>query len=205
MRLGIIPRDEKFFDLFVVQSDLICQAADLLWELVHHYDQRDDIVAKINVVEHQGDDMIHDIAVRLNKTFVTPIDREDIHELANFLDDVLDYIQGSATRMQLFDVTQPTEDCIALVDVIMRGAAIIRKGIAQLPTFKDISLLRKEIKILEREGDAINRKAIAGLFHDGTAVLDVIKWKEIYESLETCTDKCEDVFDVLEGVVLKHA
>lgn len=208
MKIRLLPREDIFFTLFKEQIKLIEKAAVMLKELVENYDKIDikEHMKKMTEVEHMGDDAVHKVAVQINKVFVTPIDREDIHELSTCLDDILDYIHGSASRMDLFNIKETTPEAKKLVDVIISSVGLIRQGIDILPTFKDITCLRKEMKTLEREGDTINRNALGRLFNNSElAVIYVIKWKEIYESLETATDICEDVFDILEAIVLKHA
>lgn len=206
MRFSFLPPQGKFFfEFFVTQAEIICEAARLLKDLVDSFENVDEKVQKITDLEHKGDEIQHEISVQLNKTFITPIDREDIHQLSADMDDILDFIQGSAIRMKLFKIKKPTPETVEIVNVIVKATDIVKQGVELLPTFKDINVLVKKIKELEREGDRINRSAIAGLFEKCSDPLEVIKWKEIYESLETVTDKCEDVFDVLEGVVLKHA
>lgn len=209
MRLNLLPKEDKFFGLFTQQTDIIIRSAELLKEITEKLESINltEKLQELNHLEHMGDDLVHEIAVTLNKTFVTPIDREDIHQLAMFLDDVLDYMQGSVNRMQLYKINKPSQEAKQLADTILKSCYLIKKGVDLLPKFSsEISNMRKEMKLLEREGDAIHRTAIARLFDTADIpVLDVIKWKDIYSSMETVTDKCEDVFDVLEAVILKHA
>ncbi|MBI2251167.1 MAG: DUF47 domain-containing protein [Armatimonadetes bacterium] len=205
MRLNLLPKVEKFYKFFNDQVDLIYQAAKYFKNFMDDFSSFEENLKKIEELEHQVDVLLHEIIVHLNTTFITPIDREDIHQLANNLDDIMDYIQGSASKMSLFKIKAPTGDSLKMAETIINSIEVIKKGIKMLPTFKDISNLRKEIKGLEKEGDRINRKAIAELFNNHTDVLEVIKWKEIYESMEMVIDKCEDVMDVLEAVMIKHA
>lgn len=209
MRINLLPKEDKFFNLFTQQTDIIVRAAEILKTISEKFEQINltEKLQEINHLEHMGDDLVHEIAVVLNKTFVTPIDREDIHQLTMYLDDVLDYMQGSVNRMQLYKINNTTQELKQLSDTVLKSCYLIKKGIDLLPKFSsEISAMRKEMKMLEREGDTIHRTALAHLFNgEDIPVLDVIKWKDIYGSLETVTDKCEDVFDVLEAVVLKHA
>lgn len=205
----LLPKEDKFFEMFNQQVEIIFCAADNLKEITEKLPQINltEKLQEINQLEHMGDDLVHEIAVTLNKTFVTPIDREDIHQLAMYLDDILDYIQGGSNRLQLYKIERTTDELKQLINVLARSCYLVKKGAELLPKFKpEISDLRKEMKILEREADTIHRNALAHLFNsvDITA-LDVIKWKDIYETLEWVVDKCEDAFDIMEGVVLKHA
>lgn len=208
MRISFLPKEEKFFEFFHKQADIIIKAAEILKEISENVEEK--LLKKfeeITRLEHEGDDLVHEIVVKLNKTFITPIDREDIHQLAMYMDDILDYMQGSVCRLHLYRIERETPELKQMVDVILESASLIKKGILMLPGFKpEISELRKQMKTLERKADVIYRSVLGYLFNDDTIpVLYVIKWKDIYESLETVTDKCEDVFDILEAVVLKHA
>lgn len=206
MRFSLIPTEEKFFDDFNEQARLIHESALTLHEIVQDWPAKRGLVGRINELEHLCDVVTHGVVIRLNKTFVTPIDREDIHQLAGDLDDVLDLIQGAAVRMELFKIDSTPPEFIELVALLEKATVIIQKGIRQLPTFADISELRVELHNFESEGDRIHRTALAGLFENGKDdPLYVIKWKEIYDIVETAIDRSEDVFDVLEGIVLKHA
>lgn len=209
MRINLLPKEDKFFNLFTQQADIIVRAAEILKITSENLNEVNltEKLQEVNHLEHMGDDLVHEMAIVLNKTFVTPIDREDIHQLTMYLDDVLDYIQGSINRMQLYKVNHTSQELKELTGTILKSCYLLKKGIELLPKFSpEISAMRKEMKVLEREGDTIHRTALAHLFNgEDTPVLDIIKWKDIYGSLETVTDKCEDVFDVLEAVVLKHA
>lgn len=209
MRLNFLPKEEKFFNLFGQQADIIVRAAEVLKNISENLGSVNlmEKLQEINHLEHMGDDLVHEMALVLNKTFVTPIDREDIHHLTMYLDDVLDYIQGTVNRLQLYNIDNTTQELKQLTDASLKACYLIKKGVELLPKFKcEIADLRKEMKTLEREADTIHRTALARLFNgDKVPVIQVIKWKDIYGSLETVTDKCEDVFDVLEAVVLKHA
>jgi predicted phosphate transport protein (TIGR00153 family) len=205
MRLNILPQEDKFYEDFKRQVNCIEQATIEFMALLKAWDPESPHLQKIIDLEHECDEIVHEIAVRLNKTFVTPIDREDIHDLANTLDDVLDFIHGTVVRMQLFRIGEPTPVCSELGEILSKSAVLIKEGINMLPTFKDISSIRQGIQALEKEGDRIYRKALADLFQRTDDPLFVIKWKEIYDNFETAIDRCEDVGDVLEGIMLKHA
>jgi len=209
LRFPFIPKEEKFFDLLEESSRNLVKASNLLSELIEKWDNVPDRVQEIKTVEHEGDEITHRIVAQLNATFVTPIDREDIARLAEHLDDVLDYIEEASTSMLIYWVAKPTEKAHDLAKIIARMAAEIE---AALPCLRRSKLLRQlpkcciEINRLENEADAIVRSAVAGLFHDNNVnVIDLIKWREIYEYLETATDRCEDIANVLEGVMIKRA
>jgi len=208
MKIKILPTKDKFFTLFNRQVDILLRGAETLKEISENLGKADltEKVQEINNLEHLGDDLIDEMAYILNKTFVTPIDREDIHELAMFLDDIIDYIQGAVTRIDLYKIQNTTTELKELSDIILRSCFMVKKGFDILPKFSlEITDLRKGIKILEREADAVYRNAQAHLFEGGLKPIDVIKWKDIYTGLETAVNKCEKVFNVLEAVVLKHA
>jgi predicted phosphate transport protein (TIGR00153 family) len=204
MRFSLLPREDKFFEDFNTQADLIAQSARVLREICEDWSDHEAKVKHISELEHLSDEIVHTVVVRLNKTFVTPVDREDIHAITSDLDDILDYIHGCAIRMNLFKIDKPTPQAIELSRVLEKSTEVVVQGVKALPTFSDIGPLTKQIQTLEKEGDAIYRKALADLFDTGDPIF-IIKWKEIYDNFETAIDSCEDVYDVLEGVVLKHA
>lgn len=208
MPFKLFPRDVTFFDMFVQQAEIICEMARLFGDLVHNFQDVEARVRQINDVEHRGDEVLHDILLRLDRTFVTPIDREDIHNLSNLMDDIIDFIQGSAARLRLFGIEKPNPALREMADLISQAAEVLLDGLRRLPNFVDISDLRKRMHDLEDAGDEVNRRAVAELFKSVSNVPDVvelIKWKEIIENTEDVLDRFEDVFDVLESVVVKHA
>jgi hypothetical protein len=202
----LIPREARFFDLFEQQSQHIIQAADLLHALVHHFDDARAKAHAIKEVEHQGDQVTHEIVRKLNTTFITPIDREDIHALATRLDDVLDYIEAAAERLVVYRIKQPTSACRAFTDVITKIARATARAVRGLrtmdPGFHDHAV---EVNRLENAADELLRDSLAALFEESTDPIEIIKWKEIYETLEIVTDRCEDVANVIEGILLKTA
>jgi predicted phosphate transport protein (TIGR00153 family) len=159
----------------------------------------------IKDVEHVGDGLTHDIARRLNKTFITPIDREDIHDLASALDDILDTTEAIADRFVLYKVTKPTEMAIKLADILHQASVAVGRGVDLLglphPKMKECSV---QVNSLENEADRVSRDAISALFEKETDPITVLKWKEIYENFEAGTDRCEDVANILERIALKH-
>jgi len=203
---NLIPREVRFFDLFDQQSEHILKAAALLHELVHNFPDARAKAHLIKEVEHQGDQVTHEIVKRLNTTFITPIDREDIHALANRLDDVLDYIEASAERLVVYRIKEPTSACRAMAEVIVRTAAAMDRAIKCLrtmdPGFHEHAV---EVNRLENVADQLLRESLGELFDQQSDPIEVIKWKEIYETMEIVTDRCEDVANVIEGIILKMA
>jgi predicted phosphate transport protein (TIGR00153 family) len=155
--------------------------------------------------EHEGDKITHRILRTLHQTFITPVDREDIHKLTSVMDDVIDLIEGSAARMAMYRITKPTPAAQRLAGIIVRCTDQIVRGVTALPRFESIQEHCIEINRLENEADEVSRAAIAALFLEDVPPLEVIKWKEIYETMETATDRCEDVANMLEEIALKHS
>ncbi|UCH33278.1 MAG: DUF47 domain-containing protein [Armatimonadota bacterium] len=207
MRLRIIPRNEQFFDLFDAAATNIVQGARYLHQMVNHYDRAAELGKLIEETEHEGDITTHEIMERLNTTFVTPIDPEDIRDLASTLDDILDYIEATADRMILYDVGEPARYMSDLVTILEKSAEEIVKCIGGLHDLKRPRRLLDhciEINRLENDGDRVSRRALAELFRTATP-MDAIKWKEIYEHVEMAIDKCEDIANIIESVVVKYA
>lgn len=208
MGLRLIPREEKFFDMFRDQAATVVVGARLLKDLLDDYTDVEQKRMKIEKVESEGDEIAHKIMEKLNTTFITPMDREDIHALTSALDDILDYINATAQRLQLYRVKEITEDAKALANVILRAAEETEALTDNMENLKDVKHLKQrwiEVNRLENEGDLISRNAIAGLFDTQQDPIEVIKWKELYEHLETAIDKCEDAANIVESVVLKNA
>jgi len=203
---NLIPREVRFFDLFDQQSQHIIKAAGLLHAMVHDFGDARAKANAIKEVEHQGDQVTHEIVRRLNTTFITPIDREDIHDLATHLDDVLDYIEAVAERLVVYRIKEPTSSSRALVDVIVQTVEAMDRAIRCLramdPGFHEHAV---EVNRLENSADRLLRESLAALFDEQSDPIEVIKWKEIYETMETVTDRCEDVANVIEGIILKMA
>src|SRR6185369_15313575 len=202
----LIPREVAFFDLFEQQSGYIIKAAQLLRELVHNFSDARAKSHAIKEVEHQGDQITHDIVKKLNTSFITPIDREDIHELASRLDDVLDYIEAAAERLVVYRIKEPTSACRAMAEVIVNTTHAMDRTIKCLrtmdPGFHEHTV---EVNRLENTADVLLRDSLAAMFDEASDPIEVIKWKEIYETMEIVTDRCEDVANVIEGIILKMA
>ena len=198
-----IPRDESFYDLFREQAENLHQGALELVALFEDYQDLERKVASIKAIEHKGDIMTHWIVKKLNQTFITPFDREDIHALSSALDDVLDLIDAVASRAVIYKVKESTEGARELTRLIVGGTDVIRQMITHLKKHDGVLEAIETLTQLEKEGDRIKSQQIAKLFEQRGDPIEVIKWKELYEVLEAATDKCEDVGDVVESVVLK--
>lgn len=202
--LKFLPREEKFFDMFEALALNILDAAKELRDLMDGFEGIEDKTRLLKDMEHKGDSITHDIIKKVNKTFVTPIDREDIHELASTLDDILDTIEATAARIYLYKITEPTQLAVRFADIILRSAEEVLKTISCLRNLEDIFSHCVEINRLENEADQVLREAYHELFATPNDPLWVIKWKDVYETLEASTDCCEDVANILEGIVLKN-
>ena len=202
----LIPREVKFFDLFDQQAQNIIKASQLLRELVNNFADARAKAHAIKEVEHQGDLITHEIVRKLNTTFITPIDREDIHDLATRLDDVIDFIEAVAERLVVYRIKEITSACRAMADVIVQISLATDRTIKCLrtldPGFHEHTV---EVNRLENSADNLLRDSLAALFEENGDPIEVIKWKEIYETMETVTDRCEDVANVIEGIILKMA
>jgi uncharacterized protein len=203
---NLIPKEVRFFDHFERQSELIVSAAVLLHEMVHNFADARAKVHAIKEIEHQGDSVTHEIVRRLNTTFITPMDREDIHDLASRLDDVLDFIDAAADRLVVFRIKEPTSACRAMSEVILSIAHATDRTIRCLrkmdPGFHEHAV---EVNRLENAADTLLRDSLAAMFEEAGDPIEIMKWKEIYETMETVTDRCEDVANVIEGIILKMA
>src|SRR5216117_1024869 len=203
---NLIPKEVRFFDYFEQQSQHIIRAGALLHEMIHHFSDARAKTHAIKEIEHQGDAVTHEIVKRLNTTFITPIDREDIHDLASRLDDVLDYIEAAAERLVIYRIKEPTSACRAMAEVIVAQVASMDRCIRCLrtmdPGFHEHAM---EVNRLENRADTLLRESLAAMFDEQPDPIEVIKWKEIYETLEAVTDRCEDVANVIEGIILKMA
>lgn len=201
---SLFPKQDDFFVLFKKQGALVRKGCDLLVDMMEHYEDTEKKAIRLKEVEHEGDLVTHELFERLNGTFITPIEREDIHGLASTLDDVLDEVESIAARFVLFGVTQPTPEAIAMARLVAQCGAQIEQAVTHLKDFKNIMTFSIEINRLENEADTISRNATAGLFKNNHDPIDVIRWKELYGLLEAATDRSEDVANVIESIVLKN-
>lgn len=208
MGLRLIPREEKFFDLFVQQAENVVEGAHQLKDLLEIYTDLDQKRMLIEKTESHGDEIAHTILEKLNSTFITPMDREDIHALTSALDDILDLIHATAQRLHLYRVKTVTPEACSLASIIVRATEETAALIRDLDKMKKPKFMKErwiEVNRLENEGDSVSRKAIAGLFENETNPIEVIKWKDLYERLEAAIDKCEDAVNIVEAVCLKNA
>ncbi len=208
MGLRLIPKEEAFFDMFNAQATNVVEGARQLKDFLEDYTELDQKRMMIEKTENHGDEITHKIIEKLNTTFITPIDREDIHALASALDDILDYINASAQRLHLYGVLTIPEDAKALANIILRAAEETQELTINMRNLKDVKTMKArwiEVNRLENEGDKVSRNAIAALFRNESNPIEVIKWKELYEHLEMAIDMCEDAANIIESVVLKHA
>lgn len=204
MRLRLIPREESFYALFVKLALKVQEGADELLDQLKNHSGAESISGKVVAIEHEGDELTHEIIKRLNTTFITPFDREDIHKLASSLDDVLDHIEAAAEYLRLHKIIQPLPQMISLAEILASAAA---KGAEAMPLLKNMKGLDGfwvEINRLENEGDHIYRQTIADLFSGEFEALEVLKWKHIIEEIEQAIDRVEDVANTLEAIVLKQ-
>jgi uncharacterized protein len=199
------PRDRVYFELFEEAGQNILAAADLLDQMLSNFPDSKDLAREILDCEHEGDRIIHDIIDRLNHTFVTPIDREDILALASALDDIVDYTEEVADYLGLYKIEAPMDQSITLARVLRAAAKQIAEALPQLRDFRDISRYTVEIHRLENEGDRITRESIAALFDAGIDPMVVIRWKDLYERLEEAIDATERVANIMEGIVIKNS
>jgi predicted phosphate transport protein (TIGR00153 family) len=199
------PRDRVYFELFEEAGQNIVKATDLLDALLSNYPDSKPLAAEILDCEHEGDRITHDIIDRLNHTFVTPIDREDILALASALDDIVDYTEEVADYLGLYRIEAPMDQAIRLARVLKEATRQIAAAIPRLRGFRDISHYTVEINRLENEGDRITREAVASLFDGGIDPMVVIRWKDVFERLEAAIDATEKVANILEGIVIKNS
>jgi len=206
-RLRLLPRDEKFFELFEKASGVVLAGAETLLRMLNDFENADQYRKQIGDLEHEGDAVIHAVMDKLNRTFVTPFDHEDIRAIASRLDDIIDFTQAAAERLVLYRVKAPYPDSVELASVLVQT---VRQVDAVVGMLRDLSQRRPiienciEINRLENSGDRLYREALGRLFADGN-LLELIRWKEIFEQIEQAIDECEDLADVIESIVVKHA
>jgi uncharacterized protein len=206
--MRLLPQDEKFFDMFSAVAGLTVESAALLQELLRaEVPRRTAIVDQIKRLEHEADQVTHEVVTRLDRVFITPLDREDIHLLASRLDDVIDLIDGTARRLQMFRAGKAPEGAVLIADVIGRAVAQLQVAVRSLEKNKGGTVLEAcvQVKRLEEEGDSLYHEWLGRLFEGDPDPLNVIKWKEIYDNLEKTLDDIEDAANVLESISIKHA
>ena len=201
----LVPRPAKFFDMFSDMANNLTDGARLLKAILQDMKDVESRVEQLKTIEHRGDEMTHDILTKLNQTFITPFDREDIHKLASSLDDVLDYVHAAGERLVMYKITEFTPSAPQLADCVVRQGEQLCLAVARLEKKNNVLQYCVEINRLENEADRIARVAMAQLFETETNPIALIKKKELYEVLETATDKAEDAANVIESVVVKSA
>jgi predicted phosphate transport protein (TIGR00153 family) len=206
-RLGHIfnSRDREFFDLFEEAARNVTHGADLLDQMLAHFPERADLARDIVICEQEGDRIAHDIHHKLNSTFVTPIDREDILELTSDMDDIIDLIDEVADYLGLYKIEAPMEQSQRMAHILLQATRQLEEAMPRLRSFQDMSHFLVEVNRLENDGDRTSRHAIASLFDNGIDPMVVIRWKDIFERLEEAIDACEHVANTLEGIVIKNS
>lgn len=205
MAWSIVPRQRKFFDLFEQLAVKVVEGAHLLRGLMSDYTNVEAKILAIRAVEHDADIITHEVMDTLNKSFITPMEREDIRSLAQYLDTVLDDIEGTANRFLLYHVEKPTPQAFEMTNLICQASEQILKAVKELENLKQIHIFVVEINRLENMADNISREMIGKLFEEEKDIRELIRWKDIYEKLERCADRCEDVANVIEDIVVKNA
>jgi predicted phosphate transport protein (TIGR00153 family) len=205
----LLPKDRKFFPLFEQSTSNLVKASKVLVELVNTTpDKRKEMIREIEHLEHQGDNITHMIFNELSRNFITPFDREDIHALASAIDDVLDFIHGSAKRIELYKVTELSESITLLADCILKGSIELNIAVKNLENMKQIMIIKEscvKINSLENHADDVFNSGIARLFEEEKDPIKIIKIKEILSALETATDKCEDAANTIQTILVKYA
>jgi uncharacterized protein len=204
-RFSLLPRDRTFFDLFIEGGQNAVRAAKLLDEMMNKWPESEGLSREILLAEQEGDRITHDIVRRLNTTFVTPIDREDIYALATQMDDIVDFTEEAADFLGLYKIEAPMEQATALTKVLVASCEQLAMGLENLPSFKDLDKYWIEIHRLENDGDRISRDAVASLFSNGIDPMVVIRWKDMFAVLEEAIDATETAAQIIEGIVIKNS
>ena len=202
----LMPREEQYFTLFAQMTSYINDAARTLVEMLSQRDgDYQEYVQRIKSIEHACDDLTHSVATRLNQSFITPFDREDIYMMSKALDDVVDLIDGAARSVVMYDIHETTEAAKQLAGIIQRMAVQLHEVVSILQKPKGVTERLVELHRLENEGDDIYQRAVGALFLENRDPLEVIKWKDVYEKLEDTIDRSENVANIIEGVIIKHS
>jgi len=204
-RFSLLPRDRTFFDLFIEAGQNTVNAARLLDQMMNEWPEERGLAREILKAEQEGDRITHDIIKRLNSTFVTPIDREDIYGLATRMDDIVDFTEEAADFLGLYKIEATMEQAGALTKVLVAACEQLAAGLEHLRDFKDLDKYWIEIHRLENEGDRISRDAVASLFSNGIDPMVVIRWKDMFAVLENAIDATETAAQILEGIVIKNS
>ena len=204
----MIPKEEKFFDLFDELANKIEEGGELFLDMVEHYEYSEPKIVKLKELENEADVITHKTYEKMHKTFLTPIDREDIYALVNKMDSILDMIEASAARMSLYRVKIPAKEIIEQAKILNKSIKKVKHIVHAMRNMKNAKMIIDscvEINTLENEGDIIMRMTMTRLFEQEKDPIELIKWKEIFERIEEAIDVCEDVANIVEGIVLKHA
>lgn len=205
---NLSPKNDKFFDMFISFSEMIHTSAGMLKNFMEDPSNSEQKYKKIKEIEHSGDEKLHEIFEELHNSFITPIDREDIYAIGKAMDDILDFIEATASRFVMFNVVSSTEQALVFAQLVEEGTKEViglMKEMKKMSKSKEIDSKIVEINRIENEGDVTFRRAVRMLFDGQTSAIQVIIWKEIYESLENILNACEDTANIVEGVVMKHA
>ena len=200
----LIPRDEQFFDMFADLAKRVTASARLLEKMFDDIDNLPKHAAAIKDLEHEADHITHTVIDRIQRVFITPFDREDIHQLVQELDEVIDMIDGAARRAGMFGINTTQDGVRQFTGILVRATEAIEWAVTSMKQPKIVEARSREIKKLEEEGDTVYAQSVAALFRGNHDPIEVIKWKEIYETIERALDQCEDVANVLESISIKH-
>lgn len=206
--MRLFPKEENFFELFEELADKIEEGGKLFLDMAKARDYSDVRVAKLKEIEHEADGITHKTYEKMHKTFLTPIDREDIYSLVNKMDSIMDVIEATAVRINLYKVKQPSDEIIKQAEILNESIGKIKNIVHAMRDMKNSEKILAgcvEINTLENAGDVTIRSIMAKLFEKETDAIELIKWKDIYQLLEEAIDVCEDVSNIVEGIVLKHA
>lgn len=205
---NLSPKNDKFFDLFIEYSEIILKSGEMLKAYIEDPSSTEEKFKAIKDVEHKGDEMLHVILGELGDSFITPIDREDIHAIGNNMDDILDFVEQTASRYVMYNVKSSRQQAVVMADLVIQATKEIKTVMTEFKNMKKNNNLTKgidKINAIENEGDVTFRSAVRELFDNKESTLEIIVWKDIYECLENILDACEDVANIVEGVVMKHA
>lgn len=206
--IRLLPKEDVFFDFFERVANNVAEAADLLDKLLSDYTDVAEMAKRIHNIEHNGDHLTREAIEKLNRTFITPFDREEIYELICRMDDILDSIDEAVSRLVVYRIEKPTTDARGLAKVLVRCSVVLREIMPMLRNLKrpqEILNRCLEVHSQESEGDRIEQHALAALFDAGNDAIEVIKWKDIYQDLEGATDRCADAANVIESIVIRHS
>lgn len=204
MKFIMIPKEEKFFGMFVEASQVVLEGAQIFKEIMENFENLDDKVKKLSEIEKTGDQYTHKMVDALNRSFITPIDRDDIYQLNSNLDDILDHIEACAVRLQLFKIKKTNAGMKRFASLIYQAVSDINQALSEFPKTQKILNITRDIKDLESEGDTLSHKLIGDLFEQEKDPIELIKFKEIYGRLESTLDKCQDIACLLEAIIVKN-